>query len=153
MEFLPMAGRPGRSGRKPKSLEAHLKDHTFRPDRHAARLADFQASRSALAMVPAPAPLPDPPAALLDGLGPSGQAFTRELWCGYEFTTGTLPLLRLAAEQVDRLSEARAALQKQPLIVKAPNGAPIGNPWLRIEQRAVRNLFDLLREMHLESDR
>ena len=35
-----MSGRAGRSGRPPKPIADHIRDHTYRRDRHDARLAE-----------------------------------------------------------------------------------------------------------------
>lgn len=50
-----MAGRKGRSGRKPKTLEAHLRDGTFRPDRHGPRAeAEKKVARARAGRLPSP---------------------------------------------------------------------------------------------------
>jgi hypothetical protein len=88
---------------------------------------------------------PPVPRELVDGLQATGAALVRALWVDYEFTPATVPLLRLAAEQADRLAVTRAALAAQSLMVKSRL-----HPLLIVEQRALRNLMDLFRQMHLE---
>jgi hypothetical protein len=145
-----MSGTKGHSGggnRKP--IEAHVLRDSFRPSRHGARLAALHAAPQAIAfpVVSSPPPVPE---TLVAGLGAAGIALVRELWTDYEFTAATVPLLRLVGEQADRLAATREALAAQPLLVRAPSGAPIVHPMLRVEQRAVRNLMDLLKQMNLE---
>lgn len=67
-----MSGVKGRSGRRPKPLALHLRDGTFRPDRHGP-MEEAIRSVSADVLSLASAPAPPPPTRKRDS-GPSRRA-------------------------------------------------------------------------------
>lgn len=90
-----MAGVKGRSGRRPKPLEAHILAGTFRPDRHGP-----QPAVGANALKPQTSTAP--PSELVQGLGEAGAQLVRETFAAYEgWTPPQLLLLRKAAELTD----------------------------------------------------
>lgn len=138
-----MGGR-GSGGRNRKAPWQHIRDGTFRPARHGsyeAAAADWErrkrtmaaapsgaasgAGRAVLAFPPttgalALAGVPDPPDALLDGLGERGRGIALDLWTNYSgWTAARLVLLRELAIVADTLAGAdldlrlRFAAQRQ----------------------------------------
>lgn len=151
-----MTARAGRSGPRRKPASHHLATGNYRASRHGALPASLAAD--ALLMFPSasaspPVSPPPVPAGLLDGLAPPAQAFVEALWAEYQFTAASLPLLRLAGEQMQRLHDVQQQLAASPLVTTTKSGSASPNPCLRLEQRAVRNLIDLIKTMNLEPNR
>jgi hypothetical protein len=107
-------GRSGGSNRIP--VQVHLAKGTFRPARHAARLAALSAQTGVLAKY-RPAPVVPPlravdrpplPASVLAGLGARGQAFARDCWDAYaDWSPASLALLHEAGHLLDALEALR----------------------------------------------
>jgi hypothetical protein len=104
-----MSGRPGRSGRRPKTIEQHLADGTFRPNRHGPRPSP---SGSNVVAMPVSDDEPESmPPWLTATLGPAGRQLVDDMWERYsEWNPSDLRLLRLAAEATDRGVELREAV-------------------------------------------
>src|SRR4029453_18563408 len=96
-----MAGKAGRSGRRPLSIEHHLAAGTYRRDRHGPKPA-----RVAVAQFPAVEPVPAPLVADLDA---AGGAFVAAFWREYkDWTAPQQLLLTRAGQLVDFEMAARA---------------------------------------------
>jgi hypothetical protein len=145
-----MAGRVGRSGRPRKPLLDHIRDGTYRFDRHGPLPADLPASGSAVVAFPVPTPPPAVPDDLLAGLKDAGRALVEQLWKDYQFSTATTPLLHELGRQADRLAEARTALVDKPLVYKNSRNEPQLNPLLRAERNAVHTLMAIFNQLDLE---
>jgi hypothetical protein len=114
-----MAGKPGRSGRRMKTLANHVLTGTYRPDRHGLLPAD---------LIPAPPPTGAIPLSILAGLTGRGRAFVKAYWRAVGgWTPATLVLLREAGMLVDALETARGTppeRQIQRLLVKLLGALP-----------------------------
>jgi P27 family predicted phage terminase small subunit len=124
------------TGRKPKPVELHRQEGTYRADRHGK---------------PSPASdlvKPKPPA----GLFREALAVRRELVCELE-RVGTLHsadrhLIELAAVAVGRMRQARALIAKEGLTARGDRGSVV-HPAVRVELSAMRELRALLSELGL----
>jgi hypothetical protein len=136
-----MAGKAGRSGRKPVSAELHVLRNTFRADRHAL----------APAVVPVSAkPLLRPPR----GLSAAGRRFWNEAVAGWQLETAPdLELLRLVCQAIDDARTARTEWQAEGATVVMPSGAPRPHPAIRRENEAVLRFARLLAQLNLEPTR
>lgn len=132
-----MPRRPG-AGRKPKPLDDHIAEGTYRADRHG---PETPAIRKASGKRP---PMPA-------GLNSREKTAWKRLLDGLEFE-GLLdhadaPLYEVFAVQWARVKEARAAVHKHGTLVAKANGELVANPAIRIERDAtdrVRQLADQL---------
>jgi hypothetical protein len=96
-----MAGRKGRSGRKPLPVELHIARGSFRKDRHQ-RLLDHATSTPASVSAPA---------SVVEGLGSEGRALVAAHLDAYtDWDVRALAYLRQAGEQRDRQAALRAAI-------------------------------------------
>jgi hypothetical protein len=93
-----MSGKAGRSGRRPKSVEAHLQAGTYRPHRHGPRPATVAAPTAW-----------QPAAEELEGLGDEGQRFLTRMLAEYDYSGVEGVLLIQAAHTLDGLLAWRAA--------------------------------------------
>jgi P27 family predicted phage terminase small subunit len=131
-------GRRPRAGRKPKPVSEHVRDGTFRPDRHGSQ---EPAIREADGRRP---PMPQGFSArektawkrLLDGLAAESL-----------LDHADAPLYEAFAVQWARMKEARAAVHKHGLLLTNAQGVLVANPAVRMERDAVdrvRQLADQL---------
>lgn len=94
-----MAGRAGRSGRRPKPVSDHVLMGSYRPDRHGAYPSH---------VLPMPTPAGPVPDDLVAGLIGRGRTFVEACWRTYaDWTPPTLALLHEAGRLVDELEQLR----------------------------------------------
>ncbi len=154
-----MAGVKGRSGRKPKPLQEHVLSGTYRRDRHgplppAMRATVLQGpgastvGATALSM-PAPSiPAPvEPPAALLEGLSAEGTDLVRSMFAEFEFGPAEQPILRAAAEAIDRVAETRKLIAADGVLLTSTRGTRYAHPLLRHERAAVAQFLAAMRQL------
>ncbi len=107
-----MAGKPGRSGRKPKPLRVHLIAGSYRRDRHGPLPAG---GRAAVLKMPESTTYAPDPVALVAGLESEGHQLVIEMLAEYSgWAPGDLRALRLAAELLDRRSQLRTLIAALP---------------------------------------
>ena len=137
-----MAGVKGRSGRKRKSLEAHILEGTWRPDRHGPRPSSFSGNN--VLSLPQASSI-EPPAELLAGLGDTAAAYVRTVFADFEPSKTEQFVLRSAAESLDRAIAIRACIDRDGLM---PNRSP--HPLLRHERAAHAQFLAAVRQLNLE---
>jgi len=137
-----MAGRKGRSGRKPLSIEAHLRKGTYRPDRHGPIPAETRPVTGATPAAPAPLTGHE---AMLDGLGAAGRALVAaHLDALGDWNPRDLALIRQAGEARDRQVALQAAVDADGVVV---GGEP--HPALRAERQAGAAVVTALRALDI----
>lgn len=102
-----MSGKPGRSGRRKKSLADHVREGTYRPDRHGPLPPVVPGN-----VVPMPASS-GPGPAFLEQLGPRGKVFAEACLERSDFSPPGLVLLEEAARLLDELERVRGAHQER----------------------------------------
>ena len=91
-----MSGVAGRSGRRRKPLETHLRNGTYRRDRHGPILTgDPAPERGAV------------PARLVSGLGKAGKVFAASIHEDYQLSNTEIVIVRLAATALDDVAAFR----------------------------------------------
>jgi len=145
-------GVKGRSGRKRKPLADHVRNGTYRPDRHGPLPAGGRAAvvnlpvNGANALQPAPA---DPPDTLLEGLAAPGRAIVCAIWREFEGGPAEQVLLRAAAEGWDTVQAARAQIAVDGLVRVSDRGVERVHPLVKVERQAVQQVIACLRALGL----
>jgi hypothetical protein len=122
-----MAGRKGRSGRKPLSVEEHILRGTFRADRHG----------STTTTAAGPPADPSTLARLGAGLADAGHALCAGMLHEFaDWDSQSLAFLRAAAEAADRVAEYRALIARDGVVLKGVRGKLVPHPLLRHERAA-----------------
>jgi hypothetical protein len=132
-----MAGRKGRSGRRPKPLRLHVLHGTYRADRH----GPLPSVAAALATSPAPeeadALPPEATEEWLAGLGVRGRQFVLRLLANYgPWPELQLEALRQLGQVLDDLGMYRDRIGREGVMLTRPRGAPYLNPLVRAEREA-----------------
>jgi phage terminase small subunit len=83
-------------------------------------------------------------------LATEGRAFFEGIAGEYELDPPALALLAAASKQLDRIAEARAVLQKEPVIVQDRFGQSRTHPAVEVERNASVCFARLLREIGLD---
>jgi len=85
-------------------------------------------------------------------LGPNGSRLWRRVLETYDLSEcHHLVLLQIAAEALDRLAQARAAIDKDGITVDDRYGSPKAHPALTVERDSRAGLIRALRELSLDS--
>lgn len=126
-------GRRPRAG-KPKHVEDHVREGTFRPSRHVSPEPEV---RKADGRRP---PMPQ-------GFNAREKAAWKRLLDGLAAESlldhADAPLYEAFAVQWARMKEARAAVHRHGLLVANPQGALVANPAVRMERDAVDRIRQL----------
>ena len=142
-----MSGRKGRSGRKPLSIEEHLRRGTFRPHRHGPRPPQFAGATALQPAVEAP-PLP---AHVSEGLRSRGLLFVRELWDGYgQWSPAQLRILHECGAVIDTLGDLEAQVPAGTVLLEDSNGDTSLHPILRARRQERQSLAVLVRSLGLK---
>lgn len=133
-----MAGKPGRSGRKPKPLELHLLQGTFRADRHGTGQ-------------PRPATQIPSPAKSLKGEALAEwdriTALLAESNCVTEFDRGALTAYCIEwARYIEANNKIRFG---GTLLSESTKGTKMPHPLLRVSDRALANMLRICQEFGL----
>jgi len=133
-----VAGKRGRSGRRPKPLRLHVLHGTYRADRHGPLPA---VAAAALAASPAPeeadALPPEVSEEWLAGLGVRGRQFVLQLLRNYgPWYELQLEALRQLGQVLDDLGTYRDRIGREGVMLTRPRGAPYLNPLVRAEREA-----------------
>lgn len=134
-----MAGRKGRSGRRPVPVALHVARGTYRRDRHGP--------------LPAPAPVSAPPLpvgapAWLADLKPAGRELATSLLAEFQgWSSQELAVLRVAAEARDRQAQMSSIIDAEGLVRRGRSGAPVAHPLIRHERAAGQQVVAALRQL------
>lgn len=156
-----MAGVKGRSGRRQKSLAEHLRHGTYRRDRHGELPPGGPAAvlRYPLPLIDGTAalraaqsaPIVEPPAELLLGLGSEGLRLVFDVFQQFEPGPAEVVILRTAAEAVDRIHEVRSVIKRDGLVITTSRGSRSAHPLLKVEKAAAQQLIAAMRSLGLPS--
>lgn len=155
-----MAGAKGRSGRKPKSVEEHLRGGSFRMDRHRhllqgrtvdqVREAMSSESQSRSRTAAAVVTMPDRPVDALPS-DMSGSALAGRLLAQYgDWSDGDRLVLSLLASQYDRLVQIRKELAGAGLVTNTRRGPALNAALLRAERQTTAAVASLIRQLNLQ---
>lgn len=137
-----MAGKKGRSGRRPLSVAEHVLKRTFRADRHA------RPTNVATAAATRPEE-PVPPPYITVGLREEGVRFVVGCWLEYgPWSSADLALLRQAAELVDDLERHRLRLLADGDVVAGARGMH-PHPLLKVQREARVCLLAIVSALNL----
>jgi len=137
-----MAGKPGRSGRRPLPVALHLAKGTYRADRHGPK----PAVSGALALAPAVPPMPK---TLVAGLREPGLRYVADIWAAYaDIGPADVAVLHEAGAAVDLLHDLEVAIAAGGSVVDDA-GVPVANPLLRVQRQTRAALVMLINKLAL----
>jgi hypothetical protein len=136
-----MSGRPGRSGRRPKSLQHHWLHGSYRRDRH----GPFPPG----GVTAGPDPVLDwePTETDRAHLGPAGRRFLDEAMAAYLFNFSAGHTLLMMASELDHMTACQQDIAARGVILTGRNGQPRVNPTVAIHTRALRAFGWLARHL------
>jgi hypothetical protein len=145
-----MAGKRGRSGRRPLPVATHLLRGTFRADRHGPR--PVMTAGSAALTLPV-APVTPVPAAVVEGLQAPGLAFVLDVWIHYgDWSPAAVALLRQAGQVVDAIEAYQARIAVDGCLVAGARGTTFAHPLLRAQHQARATLLAIVSALDLKED-
>jgi hypothetical protein len=135
-----VAGKAGRSGRKPMTVLEHRLRGTFRADRHG--------SLAAVSALPGGW---QPSDAEASGLGDVGRQFVTRIAGGWLVTDAQGPLVLLAGRTLDELAAYDQCIAADGVIVVSETtGKPKPHPVLRARNQAARLFALVIKQLELK---
>jgi phage terminase small subunit len=85
-------------------------------------------------------------------LNASARALIKQIEADYQLELHQKRLLQLAAEAWQRTREARAAIERDGVVVQSSRGIILPHPGIKIEREAVKAFADLIKQLDLDED-